>query len=522
MNIGDTSSSRAGSLWRGLLFAVVATALALAARLTLFETMLGTRTPFLFFYISLAASAWYGGFPAGMLATVLGSVAGAYYFMSPRFSLYADRPLDHLETLIFILTGAFMSFLYGSLITARRRVEAEAAERRRAEASLSAADRRKDEFLATLAHELRNPLAPISNSLEILRRAKDDKTKLKTVAIIERQLRQMVHLVEDLMDVARITQNKIVLRKRSVLIGEAVQNAIDSVKSSMDEKHQRLEVSFSPAYLRVNGDMTRLTQIFTNILANASKYSDDGGAIRVTTDADNGHVRIAVQDEGIGISAEALPKVFRMFEQDSAVIDRSQGGLGIGLGLVKRLVEMHDGTVTAASAGPGRGSEFVVTLPLIEQEEEAPAAAAQETAPTVAHYRILIVDDSVDSALTLGWLLEAQGHEVKSASDGPSAIAAVGSFVPDFILLDIGLPGMNGYEVCKKLRQLPQLKDTAIIAQTGFGQPQDFQRSKETGFDAHLVKPVTIEALEKIFQNLHPLHPPPSGTESRGTPSQPS
>jgi PAS domain S-box-containing protein len=370
--------------------------------------------------------------------------------------------------------------------------------RRRAE-ELADADRRKDEFLATLAHELRNPLAPIGNALEVLRAGARPEVQAEVVAMLGRQLRQMVRLVDDLLDVSRITRGKISLREERVDLAAVVNSALETSRPLIDAARQRVIVTLPPVPVCVTGDPTRLAQVVANLLNNAAKYTAEGGRIELAVAREDGTAVVRVRDEGIGMPAELLPRVFDLFVQADRSIERSRGGLGIGLTLVKSLVEMHGGTVEAKSAGPGHGSEFIVRLPAAADEVPAAAPPAPPPAAGAAPRRVLVVDDNVDSADSLAMLLQVNGHEVRVAYDGPAALREAAAFVPEVVLLDIGLPGMNGYEVARKLREMPEAKGTLLVAQTGWGQAEDRRRSKEAGFDHHLVKPVDVPKLLELL-----------------------
>ena len=363
-------------------------------------------------------------------------------------------------------------------------------ERRAAEDALKWADQRKDEFLATLAHELRNPLAPIRNGLQIMRMAKDAAAIARAQLMMERQLQQMVRLVDDLLDVSRITTGKLVLRTERVSLQEVMTTAIDAVRPLIDAKRHTLSVDLPTATVELDADPTRLSQIFANILNNAVKYTEPGGSIRVTARLVHGAVEVRVSDTGIGIAADELPAVFEMFAQLDASPERTHGGLGVGLALAKRLVQLHGGTISARSDGLGHGSEFTVRLPLAT----APANVleidpAQRTAP-VGPRRVLLVDDNRDFALSLAALLELEGHDVRTTFEATSAEMVAGEFRPDIAFLDLGLPNVNGFELARRLRSQPHTNGTVLVAVTGWGKAEDRQRSREAGFDLHLVKPV--------------------------------
>ncbi len=360
---------------------------------------------------------------------------------------------------------------------------------RRAEERLLAADRRKDEFLAMLAHELRGPLAPIRNSSELLARTPDRKTRALS-QILKRQSRHLTRLVDDLLDVSRITRGLVELQLHSTNLAEIVAIAIESVEPLMEEKHHAVRVDYGSEALHVNGDSARLVQCVANVLTNAAKYTEPGGAIEVKLREDDGFAVISVLDTGVGLSPSLLPHIFDLFVQGDRSLDRTQGGLGIGLSVVKQLVEMHGGTVTASSEGIGKGTCVEIRLP---RQPEAVAAPATAAAPRAASRRVLIVDDNADAADSLAMLLKLDGHDAESVYDPSIALERVGEFDPDVILLDIGLPIMNGYEVARRLRELGN--KARLVALTGYGQAEDIQRARAAGFDSHLVKPVELPDL---------------------------
>lgn len=363
-------------------------------------------------------------------------------------------------------------------------------------------DRRKDEFLATLAHELRSPLAPIGSALEILRLAPDDgATSTDARDSIERQFRHLVRLVDDLLDISRITRGKIQLRKKRVVLAEVVRSAIETSRPSMERYGHELTVTLPADPVWLVADSTRLAQAVANLLNNAAKYTPAGGRIMIDAERDGETVALKVQDNGIGIRAEALPQVFDLFAQVDTALERAQGGLGIGLFLVKKLIEMHGGTVDAYSAGRGKGAAFIVRLRVAAEgrsardgTDEAPGGPLQPSR------RILVVDDSRDTAENLGSLLRLMGHEVRIAFDGPTALDAIRSDRPELILLDIGLPGMHGYDVAEHIRKDPDLQNLVLAAVTGWGQEEDRRRAREAGFDYHLTKPLTRAVLEQLLR----------------------
>jgi PAS domain S-box-containing protein len=376
-------------------------------------------------------------------------------------------------------------------------------KRKRAEAQLREADRRKDEFLAMLAHELRNPLAPIASALHLMTGQGETDVEDER-AMAERQVRHMARLIDDLMDVSRISRGKVVLRKERVDLKVLVNRAAEAGKLQLTERRNKLIVSVSEEPVLLEADPTRLEQVLTNLLNNASKFTDPGGRIWITAEREGDRAVVRVKDSGVGIEPAMLPEVFGLFVQAERRLDRSQGGLGIGLSLVKSLVEMHGGTVTAHSEGPGRGSEFIVRLPALDRSSKvgggSPCATRPQPSLEMPVRRILVVDDNVDAADSLGRLLSRLwGQEIQVAYDGPSALEVAQSFQPEVVLLDIGLPGMDGCEVARRLRGEPELADVLLIAVTGWGQERDRLQVHNAGFNHHLVKPVDLDALKELL-----------------------
>jgi PAS domain S-box-containing protein len=363
-----------------------------------------------------------------------------------------------------------------------------------AEAERNEADRRKDEFLAMLAHELRNPLASINSAVQLFGKLEAENELEWAKEVVQRQVRHLSRLIDDLLDVSRITRGKILLRKEPVSLGPIINSAVEVVRPLVEERKQEMSVSLA-ATLRLEADPVRLEQVVVNLLTNAAKYTEAGGRVALSAHRDGSDVVIAVRDSGVGISPELLPRVFDLFVQGDRTMARSEGGLGIGLTLVKSLVEMHGGTVTAASDGPGRGSEFTVRLPAL-QAATRDASPARPAAPAACRsVRVLVVDDNEDTARSVSKLIRLLGHDVRTAFDGPGAIDTARAYSPEVVFLDIGLPGMDGYEIVKELRKDDCCKHAFIVAVSGYGQEEDRRRSRAAGFDRHLVKPVEYEAL---------------------------
>jgi len=374
-------------------------------------------------------------------------------------------------------------------------------ELRQAEESLRDANRRKDEFLAMLAHELRNPLAAIRNGVQILLRPDNDGDTARLASeIVDRQVRHLIRQVDDLLDVSRISRGIIELRKERTDLVAVVQHAIEAIRPHCDQLGHELIVMMPTQPLYVHGDGVRLAQVLGNLLSNACKFTDKGGRVQLALEREGEHAVIRVTDSGIGIAAEELFRIFDIFAQVDTTLERTRDGLGLGLALVKNLVEMHDGKVEARSDGLGKGSEFVLRLPLVAAPTE-PATKPTPAPDTISvRRRVLVVDDNRDSADSLAMLLTLMGHEVDTAHDGIEAIEKAETFRADIILLDIGMPRLNGYEAARRLRELHPRNDLTLVALTGWGQAEDRRLSDEAGFDAHLVKPLDFGELSKLLK----------------------
>jgi CheY-like chemotaxis protein/nitrogen-specific signal transduction histidine kinase len=378
----------------------------------------------------------------------------------------------------------------------------DASERERLYAEIRDADRRKDEFLAMLAHELRNPLAPIRSGLDLLEmEGVDATTAAWTKDMMKRQVQHMVRLVDDLLDVSRIMRGKIQIRKEPLSLGDVITRGIETAHPLIDAQGHELIVSLPREPLWIEADTVRIAQVVANLLNNAAKYNDKPGHIWITAELENGQAAFRVRDDGMGMEKDLLPKVFDLFTQADRSVARSQGGLGIGLTLVRLIVGLHGGTVEAYSEGLGKGSQFTVRLPLMA----APAAQVEKTradvrpqAPATQH-RVLVVDDNTAAARLLSTIVSRWRHDVQTAFDGETALEMANRYHPDVVLLDIGLPGMSGYQVAKSLRRQPQFAHTLLVAVTGYGQEEDRRRSREAGFDHHLVKPVAPDTLYELL-----------------------
>jgi len=388
---------------------------------------------------------------------------------------------------------------------ANRSLHNEVAERARAEQALHEADRNKDEFLAMLAHELRNPLAPILNALQLMRMHPSEPQSQWAQEVIQRQLASLTRLVDDLLDVSRITRGKITLTREPVEVATLINRAVETIQPLMQERDHALILQVAPESLLVSGDSTRLTQALGNVLGNAAKYTDRGGRIELFCARHGTDVEIRVRDNGIGIPAELLPRIFDLFTQVDRTSNYSPSGLGIGLALVRRIVEMHGGRIMAHSAGAGGGSEFVIHLPLLSDAGARPEDHAEvpgsRGAPAVSR-RILLADDNADALESLATVLRLRGHEVYSAPNGAIALETAARHMPEVALLDIGMPLLDGYEVARRIRAQEWGKSVTLVALTGWGQDSDRRRSQEAGFDTHLVKPLDLDRLTALLAQL--------------------
>ena len=416
-----------------------------------------------------------------------------------KFDAEDQRLLESLAT--FAATAYQGRLAIASLAKSNQDLQVEIAERQRAEKALQDSDRRKSEFLAMLAHELRNPLAPIRHALQIVRLTGGLAEPVQAAHdMMERQVGQIVRLVDDLLDVSRISRGTIELRKRHVELDSVVNHAVEAARPTYEGAGIQLTVTLPPKPLYVDGDPTRLTQVVGNLLSNACKFTERGGDVRLTVERDDKDVVIRVQDTGIGIAADQVPHIFEMFRQIDTSLERTQSGLGIGLTLVKELVEQHGGTMEAYSAGISHGSAFVARLPIVVETTKPPLPEPTGTTPTtITPRRILVVDDNRDQAESLALILKLKGNVTHTAYDGLEAVAAAATFKPDAILLDIGLPKISGYEAARRIRAQSWGKKVLLVALTGWGQDQDRQKSRTAGFDDHLVKPVELASLTNLL-----------------------
>jgi two-component system, sensor histidine kinase len=465
---------------------------------------------------------------AAILAAVMFGALGVAALVATRLQAGITRPLQavtnvarevmqrrdfslrvpgHQSGEIGVLVDAFNDMLAeigrrsAALHQANSTLEHEMHVRERAEEALRVADKRKDEFLATLAHELRNPLAPIRTGLDILRiRSGDAQATQRATDIMERQLRQMVRLVDDLLDVSRINTGKLAIKMGRVELKAVVNDALEVVRSYIELHGHELVIDLPDRPVFLHGDATRLAQILSNLLNNAAKYTNRGGHVTLAAHVEDRTLVLAVSDTGIGIAPDMLDQVFEMFVQVDSTLERTNAGLGVGLSLSRRLVELHGGTITACSAGLGQGSTFRVRLPIVV-DPEPPAKPTPAAFISAETYRILLADDNVDFVNSIGALLSAMGHSVVITHNGPDALTAAGRFCPDYAFLDIGLPQMSGYDLARGIRNLSCGPETVLIAVTGWGQERDRQLAFEAGFDHHMVKPVRFEQIEEILGN---------------------
>jgi two-component system CheB/CheR fusion protein len=469
--------------------------------------------PFVLMYVAPVLAAWVGGRGPGLLAVALSALVGNYAFLGVPWR-WDTTPEALAATVMFLVGSAVITLLCASFretVVNAERTAAELRQRydetqrarealREANLQLEEADRRKDEFLAVLSHELRTPLAPIKNSLYLLERSEAEGPQARRAReIMERQVDHMTRLVSDLLDVSRITHGKIRLQCERIDLREVVGRTIEDLRSGFTARRIELHAEQPGRPVWVDGDATRLGQALGNLLHNAAKFTNDGGAVSVTLRQEGETAVLQVRDSGVGIAPAMLGRIFQPFTQADRTLDRSTGGLGLGLALVKGVVELHGGEVSAHSDGAGKGSEFTLRLPARPE----PAAAAQAPlAPARRARRVLVIEDNEDAAETLQAALELNGHEVAVAFDGPRGLERARAFGPEAVLCDIGLPGMDGYAVARAFRSDAALRDVALVALTGYALPEDVERAKAAGFDRHLAKPPDLATLERVLSEL--------------------
>lgn len=496
--------------------AAVSLVTALLGRFVL-DPVCGDHMPFITLYVALAVVAWFGGLKPTLVVVVLGGLAATYWFIPPRESLGIALPMHRFQLISYLVAGVVIGVFGETCRQARLALEARAEELRKNQAELAAeitvrkrleeelkerneeltrANRNKDRFMAFLGHELRNPLTAIHATLEALNDEPTGEARLeKHFELMARQAHSLSRMVEDLLDVSRITRGTVELRARRLDALQAVRNAVESVRPIAESRHHELIVLPQPPELWIEADPVRLEQILSNLLHNAAKYTDPGGRIWISTERAGLQAILRVRDTGRGIAAPDLARIFQPFVQLDPSADRRDGGMGLGLALVKKLVEMHGGSVSAFSVGLGKGSEFTVRLPL--RQARAPEMASGRTLPN--RRRILLVDDHADIAAAMAAGLQRFGYEVHVASGGEEALEMAQEFLPDAILLDIGLPGIDGYEVARRLRREPRFKGTLLVAVSGYGIDGEDEKARHAGFDRQLIKPVSSAEVEQIL-----------------------
>jgi signal transduction histidine kinase/ActR/RegA family two-component response regulator len=505
------------SAGRAYVIAVGGTALVAATWMVSEGSQRSLPTTFAFLLAVFAAGAM-GGWKPGVLTTGLCLFATSFFLTHPLHRFGPPSVGDLFRLSPYALVGVAISFLCEGLHRAwtrleerQRRLEAEIAERKRAEQAvqeqaeqLRDADRKKDEFLAVLAHELRNPIAPLSYALQLWPIVENDRPRMEELrTMMERQVEQMTRLIDDLLDVSRISRGKIQLRRERVDLATIISAAVEGLQPLIEASRQKVTVSLPSELVEVEGDIARLTQVFGNILNNAAKYTGREGVIWITAELSGSIAAVKIRDNGPGIPKHMLAQIFDLFQQVDQTITRSHGGLGIGLTLVKRLVELHGGTVEAHSEGPGKGSEFTVTLPVLPRLSVGRVGSAsrhslRQISGLPAH-RILVVDDISDSATTLAMMLRTMGQDVTTANSGAAALDLIKSHRPNLVFLDIAMPGIDGYEVARRIRSDPATKNLYLVALTGYGQPEDRRRSIDAGFNHHLTKPANVDALQHVL-----------------------
>ncbi len=497
----------------GYLIAILGSALVFAMRYSTDSPLRGFFTS-LAFLLAVLIAGLVGGWKPSLLTTCICLANERFFFTNPKHSFALPSSSDTMRMMVYAASGIAVGLLceglqraWGRVAERQRQLEREMSERLAVAQErlylverLREADRRKDEFLATLAHELRNPLAPLSNALEVWGLAKEDPAQLQELrGMMQRQVRQMTRLIDDLLDVSRISQGKISLRTSRVELRALVHTAVELVRPVISANKQRLEIALPEEPLFLDADATRVSQVIGNVLHNAAKYTPEGGQIALAVRPDNGRAEVSIRDTGCGIPAEKLASIFEMFAQVDQTLDRSQGGLGIGLTLAKRLIEMHGGSIEAQSAGPGQGSEFVITLPTVPGDAGSFETSPSTATPELPRRRILVVDDMHESATTLARMLRAIGQDVTLAHDGQSALDLVRDDKPEVVFLDIAMPRMNGYEVARRIRAFDGVDTPVLIALTGYGTDEDRRRSREAGIDFHLTKPTSLEQLTSVL-----------------------
>lgn len=509
------------------LVALISTLGALWLRSTL-HPWLKDECPFSLFYLSVLLTAWLAGTGPAVLAMILGTASAAFFFIEPRISLRVDSLSEIIQLSIYVVVNVVATCLFERSKRQRLIAEQRALENSRLSDSLRKADERKDEYLALLAHELRNPLAPIRSGLVVLERESTAPTEVQRVRrIMQRQVDHLVRLTQDLLDVSRISRGKIVLQKEPIALQQVIADALEMVGGEIEQRRHQFQVLLPDEPVRVQGDRVRLTQLVANLLSNAAKYTPDSGRIVLELESHAGFADLSVRDNGVGFSSEQFERIFQPFTQVDPSRTREQGGLGLGLAIVRHLAELHDGSVDALSRGPGLGATFIARLPVLpsapidrshplasdasslESNDVGAATSMDETvAPSIAATpaasaarRILLVEDNPDAAALLAELLRGDGYVVLTANDGLAALQSAVEHEPDVCLLDIGLPGMDGYEVARRIRRTARGKSMRLIAVTGWGTVADRNAALQAGFDRHLVKPVSYSDLIEVIRS---------------------
>lgn len=468
--------------------------------------------PFLLFVLAVIGASWFGGWIPGVLTTFVGAATALYYFLGVPGEFFPSAVSDQVRTAIFVLVGIIVSGVCEALLRSREHVEQQARElhvemqaRQVRERERQEMEHRKDEFLAVLAHELRNPLTPIVNAAALLHARKlTDPIVERAAQLIDRHARHMVHLIDDLLDVARIERGTFELRRECVEIERIIEAAAEHSHPAIAEKRQRFTVARPPQPVRINADYLRLVQVVTNLLNNASAYTPVGGEIALTLSVKGDSLHIVVRDDGQGLAPGERERIFDIFERGSA--NRAGGGLGIGLALVRQIVHMHGGEVDATSDGEGKGSAFMVRIPGVTVDDAVMPVASPAPAIAEASHRlrILVVDDQADLLESVSALLQLLGHETLAANNGEDALRCMASDRPHVVLMDVGMPGMNGYEVSRRASLERWRSAMTFVAMTGWGRDEDRQRALDAGFDLHLVKPLDVDRLQRMLASFSP------------------
>ena len=458
---------------------------------------MGLRVPYATTFGAVAVTVWMGGWRPAALVAVLGFSIATFYFVEPVGKFDITDIDNVLTAVLFCISTTIIILLGENMRRARDRARAAETELKARAEHLQQADANRARFLAILSHELRNPLAPLRTGLALLKAKRDEKYTAETYAMMERQIAHLTRLIDDLLDISRIDQGKLELKREKVAIAAVVRGAVEAVRPNIEAKSQQLEVQHAQAPLYVEGDPTRLSQVVANLLHNASKFTPSESRIELATEPESGDVLITVKDHGIGIAPEHLRAVFDMFVQLDASKSEATGGLGLGLNLVRTLVALHGGTVEARSDGIGKGSEFIVRLPLAQAPTvESPVKPAQRAAAT--QRRVLVVDDNPDAVDSLSDLLRIEGHEVRPAYGGEQALECAREFRPDVAFIDLNMPGLDGFEVARRIRAESWGKPMMLVALTGMGQQSEVEQTRQAGYDYHLTKPALPDQVLRL------------------------